>query len=95
VKLTRPIQGILSFIHPYFRLNVNNAEYKQHQEKRERALHYWKDRVIQDFLPPIDHRKRDESLEKFIKMREDKSPNKLVSEIKGKNELKNKAQQIK
>jgi hypothetical protein len=25
---------------------VNNAEYKQHHEKRERALHYWKDRVI-------------------------------------------------
>jgi len=46
-------------------------------------------------LPPIDHRKRDESLEKFNKLREDKSPNKLVSEIKGKNELKNKAQQIK
>ncbi len=49
-------------------------------------------------MPPIDQRKRDESLEKFIKLREDKSPNKLVSEIKtmqAKSELKNKAQQIK
>lgn len=49
-------------------------------------------------MPPIDQRKRDESLDKFIKLREDKSPNKLVSEIKTmqvKNELKNKAQQIK
>lgn len=49
-------------------------------------------------MPPIDQRKRDESLDKFIKLREDKSPNKLVSEIKtlqAKSELKNKAQQIK
>ena len=41
-------------------------------------------------MPPIDHKKKEESLEKFIKLREDKSPNKLVSEIKGKNEIKNK-----
>ena len=37
------------------RMNVNNTEYIKHKEKKERALNYWKDRVSQDFLPPIDH----------------------------------------
>ena len=45
------------------RLNVNNFEYAQHKEKRDRALNYWKDRVVQDFLPPIDLRKREDVLE--------------------------------
>lgn len=47
------IQGIIHYIKLY-RLNVNNADYAQHKEKRDRALNYWKNRVVQDFLPPID-----------------------------------------
>jgi len=27
-------------------MNINNKDYQQMKEKRERALHYWKDRVI-------------------------------------------------
>lgn len=50
--------------------------------KRERALNYWKDRVTQDFLPPIDQKKRVEgSIDRLSKLREEKSPNRLVSEI--------------
>jgi len=29
------------------------------KEKRERALNYWKERVITDFLPAIDLNKRE------------------------------------
>ncbi len=44
---------------------------KEKRIKRERAIKYWKDRVIQDFLPPINHRKRNElnskiEIDKFI-----------------------------
>jgi hypothetical protein len=40
-------------------MNINNKDYQALKEKRDRALNYWKDRVIQ-FLPPIDVKKRDE-----------------------------------
>lgn len=40
------------------RLNINNVNLAQQKEKRERALNYWKDRVIQDFLPPINETRK-------------------------------------
>ncbi|TNV82580.1 hypothetical protein FGO68_gene10813 [Halteria grandinella] len=42
------------------RLNINNVDMKAQKEKRDRAINYWKDRVIQDFLPPIDQKKQHE-----------------------------------
>ena len=40
------------------RLNINNVNLAQKKENRERALNYWKDRVIQDFLPPINETRK-------------------------------------
>jgi hypothetical protein len=40
------------------------------KEKRDRAVRYWKDRVIQEFLPPIDTKKRNEINERVSKMKE-------------------------
>jgi hypothetical protein len=40
------------------------------KEKRDRAVRYWKDRVIQEFLPPIDSKKRNEINERVSKMKE-------------------------
>jgi trimethylamine:corrinoid methyltransferase-like protein len=40
------------------------------KEKRDRAVRYWKDRVIQEFLPPIDTKKRTELNERVTKMKE-------------------------
>ena len=40
------------------RLNINNVNLAQKKENRERAINYWKDRVIQDFLPPINETKK-------------------------------------
>ena len=56
---------------------MKNAEYVKNKEKKERALNYWKDRVSQDFLPPIDPLRkypRGESLDKLIRLREELSP---------------------
>jgi len=39
------------------------------KEKRDRAVKYWKDRVIQEFLPPIDSKKRTEINERITKLR--------------------------
>lgn len=76
------IQGRLLF-YLLFRLNVNNADYVKHKEKKDRALNYWKDRVSQDFLPPIDpQKKQQDNLDQLIKLREERSPNRLVSEMK-------------
>ena len=63
-------------------MNVNNADYIKHKEKKERALNYWKDRVSQDFLPPIDPTRGGESLDQLIKLREERSPDRLVSEMR-------------
>ncbi len=59
------------------RLNVNNFEYAQHKEKRDRALNYWKDRVVQDFLPPIDMRKREDIIDAQVR-----SPNPRLNGVK-------------
>ena len=63
---------------------MNNADYAKHKEKKDRALNYWKERVSQDFLPPIDPLKksRGDSLDYLIKLREERSPGRLISEIK-------------
>jgi hypothetical protein len=52
-------------------LNINNGNYKQHKEKRERAVKYWKDRVIQEFLPPIDKKKQNEINERVKALKVD------------------------
>lgn len=39
---------------------MNNGDYAKDKEKRDRAINYWKSRVVQDFLPPIDQKKKDE-----------------------------------
>jgi hypothetical protein len=60
---------------PYNISKVNRGEptesKKEKRIKRERAVKYWKERVIQDFLPPIDQRMRNEInsrviIDKFI-----------------------------
>ena len=51
------------------RLNINNVNYASMKEKRDRANNYWKDRVINNFLPPIDYRKRHEINERILKLK--------------------------
>ena len=51
-------------------MNINNKDYQQMKEKRDRAVRYWKDRVIQEFLPPIDTKKRNEINDRVSKMKE-------------------------
>lgn len=36
------------------RMNINQGDQAEAKAKRDRANNYWKDRVSQDFLPPID-----------------------------------------
>jgi len=40
------------------RLNINNKGLAEKRENRERAINYWKERVNQDFLPPINESKK-------------------------------------
>jgi low affinity Fe/Cu permease len=65
-------------------MNINNKDYQQMKEKRDRAVRYWKDRVIQEFLPPIDSKKRNEINERVSKMKEmsNSKQQQLSSEIK-------------
>ena len=51
------------------RLNINNVNYASLKVKRDRAIKYWKQRVIQNFLPPIDFRKREELNERVLKLK--------------------------
>ena len=39
------------------------------KDKRDRAVRYWKERVIQEFLPPIDSRKRNEINDRVSKLK--------------------------
>ena len=50
-------------------MNINNNDYKKLKEKRDRAVKYWKDRVIQEFLPPIDTKKKNEIVDRVTKMK--------------------------
>jgi hypothetical protein len=51
-------------------MDINNKDYLAQKDKRDRAVNYWKDRIISDFLPPIDLKKRDEINGRISKMRE-------------------------
>ena len=42
------------------RLNIRNVDHKNEWEKRQRMIGYWQDRVVQNHLPPIDVRKKQE-----------------------------------
>ncbi len=53
-------------------MNINNKDYQQMKDKRDRAVRYWKDRVIQEFLPPIDTKKRNEINERVTRMKDGK-----------------------
>jgi len=63
-----------------YRLNINNGDYKLFKEKRDRAVKYWKDRVIQDFLPPIDSRKRNEINERVKVLKTDVKQELLIKQ---------------
>ena len=51
-------------------MQINTKEYLGQKDKRDRAVNYWKERVISDFLPPIDNKKREEIIERVSKMKE-------------------------
>jgi hypothetical protein len=57
------------------RLNINNVDYTGKKEKRDRALNYWQSRVISNFLPPIDQRKRAEINMRILKIKNQMAPN--------------------
>jgi hypothetical protein len=40
------------------RMNIKNKEYFAQQEKRERMVNYWQNKVLPNHLPPIDVKKR-------------------------------------
>ena len=42
------------------RMDIKNVELKANQIKRDRAINYWQNNVIQNFLPQIDSHKRTE-----------------------------------
>lgn len=42
------------------RMNIKNVDYSQAQEKRDRAINYWQNQVIQNHLPPISKQKQEE-----------------------------------
>mmetsp|Transcript_41968 Transcript_41968/g.64259 ORF Transcript_41968/g.64259 Transcript_41968/m.64259 type:complete len:83 (-) Transcript_41968:263-511(-) len=41
-------------------MNIKNQDYAQQKLKRDRALNYWQNHVIQNYLPPIDTKKKQE-----------------------------------
>lgn len=57
---------------------MNNQDYASQKEKRDRAMNYWKDRVIQEFLPPIDAKKREEMEERKAKLQSQNPLTKLL-----------------
>ena len=44
------------------RLNINNNDYQAQKVKRDRQISYWKNNVIQNFLPPISNKHKDKIL---------------------------------
>lgn len=40
------------------RLNINSHDYLAQKIKRDRQISYWKNNVIQNFLPPISNKKK-------------------------------------
>ena len=45
------------------RMNIKNQDYAAQKEKRDRAINYWQNNVIQNHLPPIDLKKKQEMQE--------------------------------
>lgn len=41
-------------------MNIKNQDYANMRQKRDRAINYWQNQVIQNYLPPIDQRKKQE-----------------------------------
>ena len=39
-------------------MDIKNADFKAAGNSRQRAMNYWQNNVIQNFLPPIDHKKK-------------------------------------
>lgn len=42
------------------RMDIKNVDLKAQQIKRDRAINYWQNNVIQNYLPHIDSRKKSE-----------------------------------
>jgi hypothetical protein len=42
------------------RMDIKNVDLKKGAVKRDRAMRYWQNNVIQNFLPPIDMKKKNE-----------------------------------
>lgn len=42
------------------RMNIKNQDYASQKLKRDRAMNYWQNQVIQNYLPPIDAKKKNE-----------------------------------
>ena len=56
------------------RLNINNVDLAMQKIKRDRAINYWKERVINDFLPPIDVNKQIEIGERKMMLQTSTGP---------------------
>jgi len=41
-------------------MNVRNQSYAENRQVRDRAINYWQNQVIQNYLPPIDQKKKNE-----------------------------------
>ena len=45
------------------RMDIKNHDYAAQKIKRDRAMNYWQNNVIQNHLPPIDLKKKQEMVE--------------------------------
>ena len=39
-------------------MNIKNQEYADQKQKRDRMMNYWQHQVCQNYLPPIDSKKK-------------------------------------
>jgi hypothetical protein len=42
------------------RMDIKNVDHRKQQVKRDRMLNYWHNNVVENFLPPIDLKRREE-----------------------------------
>jgi len=42
------------------RLQIKGVDLQQKKANRDRAINYWQNNVVQNFLPPIDKKKKEE-----------------------------------
>jgi hypothetical protein len=40
------------------RMDIKNVDHRSQQIKRDRMMHYWHNNVVENFLPPIDPKRR-------------------------------------